>query len=253
MKTISGILIGSAAFLLTAGCISSTTRTGHKFEISEDAASQYYELGARYYKNGSYGLAKERLKRAIELDPKMGNAHTTLALTYEQLDNSRLASEHFNQGVRVAPKSNFALNAYAGYLCRQRRFDEAVKQFDRALKIPENDNRHVIMTNAGACMTQKADYQRAEKYFRDALQEKPSYVEALLQLAALKYKIGDNLHARAFLQRFLARNKASAATLYLGIQIEKDLGDDRASTDYGNQLLRDFPNSLEARRVREAG
>jgi Tfp pilus assembly protein PilF len=57
---ISGILIGSAALLLMAGCMSSTTRTGHKFEVSDDAAEQYYGLGARYYQNGSYELATER-------------------------------------------------------------------------------------------------------------------------------------------------------------------------------------------------
>ena len=251
MKTISGILIGSAAFLLTAGCMSSTTKTGHKFEVSDDAAEKYYELGARYYKNGSYELAKERLIIALDIDPKMGKAHTTLALTFEQLGNNRLALEHYSEAVRVTPKNTFALNAYAGYLCRQGRFNDAEKQFNRALKIPENDTRHVVMTNAGACMTQKPDYGRAEKYFRDALQERPTYGEALLQLAALKHKTGDNLHARAFLQRYHAGNKASAATLYLGIQVENDLSDDRASTDYANQLLRDFPQSLEARRVLE--
>ena len=251
MKTISGILIGSAAFLLTAGCMSSTTKTGHKFEVSDDAAEQYYGLGARYYQNGSYELATERLKTALEIDPKMGKAHTTLALTYEQLGNNRLALQHYDEAVRVEPKNSFSLNAYAGYLCRQRRFDDAEKQFKRALKIPENDNRHVVMTNAGACMTQKPDYERAEEYFRDALQERSTYGEALLQLAALKHKTGENLHARAFLQRFLERNKSSAAALYLGIQIENDLGDDRAGSDFANQLLRDFPNSREARRVLE--
>jgi len=249
VNTISGILIGSAAFLLTAGCMSSTTKTGHKFEVSDEAAEKYYDLGARYYTNGSYELAKERLIIALDIDPTMGKAHTTLALTFEQLGNKRLALEHYDEAIRVEPKNIFSLNSYAGYLCRQRRFDDAEKQFNRALKIPENDIRHVVMTNAGACMTQKPDYARAENYFRDALQERPTYGEALLQLAALKHKTGDNLHSRAFLQRYHEGNNTSAATLYLGIQVESALGDDRASTDYANQLLRDFPNSVEARRV----
>ncbi len=139
MKTISGILIGSAAFLLTAGCISSTKNVRHAFEAGEDAASQYYELGARYYQNGSYELARQRLQLALELDPKLVNAHTTLALTYEQLDNIRLATEHYKKAVRYAPNSHDARNAYAVSLCRQHRFDEAVKQFDQALKIRDND------------------------------------------------------------------------------------------------------------------
>ncbi len=253
MKTIIEIFIGSTAFLLMVGCVISTTTSSVKFEESDDAGSKYYQLGARYYRNGSYELARDRLERALELDPRMADAHFTLALTYEQLDNIRLATEHYNQAVRVAPKNYNARNAYAVFLCRQQRFDEAVKQFDRTVKIPDNDNREVMLTNAGACMTQKPDYERAEKYFRAALQARPTYGEALLQLAALKYKTGENLHARAFLQRYLAGNKASSEALYLGIQIEKILGDDRAGTDYSNQLLRDFPNSPEAMRVLEAG
>jgi type IV pilus assembly protein PilF len=249
----TGILVGSAAFLMMAGCVTSTTTNTTTFEETDDAASQYYQLGARYYRNGNYNLARERLERALELDPKMANAHYTLALTYEQLENIRLATEHYNEAVSVAPDNFDARNAYAVFLCRQQQFDEAVKQFDRAVKVRVNDNPEVMLTNAGACMTQKPDYKKAEEYFRAALQRRPSYCVALLQLAALKHKTDENLHARAFLQRYLSCDKASAEVLYLGMQIEKSLGDDRAISDYMNQLLTDFPESLEAKRAREAG
>lgn len=213
---------------------------------------QNYNLGARYYQNGSYEIAKERLERAIELDPKMANAHFTLALTYEQLQIPRLATEHYSAAVRVAPNNYDARNAYAVFLCRHQDFDEAVKQFDKAVKIPDNDTRFVMYTNAGACMTQKPDFEKAEGYFREALLLRPTYGEALIQLAALKFKTEECLHARAFLQRFLSTNKTSPGVLYLGVQIEECLGDDRARTDYVNQLLREFPKSAEAGRVLEA-
>lgn len=242
------------ALLMLAGCVTTTTTSSTAaFEESDDAAMQYLTLGARYYRNGSYELARERLERALELDPKLAQAHYTLALTYEQLGNQRLASEHYDRAVRVSPDNFDARNAYAVFLCRQRQFNEAEKQFDRGLKISGNNNRHVMMTNAGACMTQKPDYVKAEGYFRDALEERSTYGEALLQLAALKFKTQDYLHARAFLQRFLSGNSASAGVLFLGVQIEKALQDERAATDYMNQLLRDFPGSAEARRIQESG
>lgn len=246
-KVVSGIVI----FLL-AGCVTSTTTSTRKFEESDDAAMQNYYLGARYYHNGNYDIARERLERALELDPKLAEAHYTLALTYEKLQNPRLATEHYNAAVRVAPNNYDARNAYAVFLCRQRRFDEAVKQFDRALKISTNDTRFVAYTNAGACMTQKPDYEKAEEYFRDALKERSTYPEALIQLAALKFKTEEYLQARAFLQRFLSGNKSSPGVLYLGVQIEEALGDNRAATDYSNQLLREYPESPEARLVLES-
>ncbi len=252
MKTKTGIVVSSIVIFLTAGCVISTTTSTATFEESDDAALQNYQLGARYYQNGNYEIARDRLERALELDPKMASAHYTLALTHEQLGNRRLATEHYSQAVRVEPNNYDARNAYAVFLCRQQRFNDAMKQFNRALKISDNDTRHVMLTNAGACMTQKPDYEKAEDYFRKALRERPTHGEALAQLAALKFKTGEFLQARAFLQRFLSGSKSSPGVLYLGVQIEKALENDRAATDYVNQLLREFPNSPEARRALEA-
>jgi type IV pilus assembly protein PilF len=170
-------------------------------------------------------------------------------LTHDQLGNTRLAAESFNRAVRLAPKDHNIRNAYAVFLCGQNDYDEAQKQFDRAIKARENDNPEVMMTNAGVCMAKKPDLALAERYFRQALERRPSYGEALLQLAALKHRTDDNLSARAFLQRYLAVNAATAIVLDLAIQIETKLGNDRAATNYLNQLLRDFPDSPEARRT----
>ena len=241
----------SVVIFMVTGCVTSTTTSTATFEVSDDAAVQNYSLGARYYQNGNYQIAKVRLERALELDPKLADAHYMLALTHEQLGNPRLATQHYERAVRVEPGNHNARNAYGVFLCRQQRFKEAVKQFDKALKVSENDTRYVTYTNAGACMTQKPDFQKAENYFRKALEERATHAEALIQLAALKFKTESFLQARAFLQRFLASNETSPGVLYLGVQIEKALHDDRAATDYMNQLLREFPDSPEARRVLE--
>ena len=160
-----------------------------------------------------------------------------------------MAADRYRQAVRVDPDSYDARNAYAVFLCRQRRFNDAVKQFDRALRNTTHDTTHVIYTNAGACMTQKPDFEQAESYFRSALKVRPIHAEALIQMAALKFKTKECLQSRAFLQRFLASNTTSPGVLYLGVQVEGCLEDDRAETDYMNQLLREFPDSPEARRV----
>lgn len=109
------------------------------------------------------------------------------------------------------------------------------------------------MTNAGVCMMQKPDQAAAENYFRAALDRKSEFGEALIQMSLLKFAETDYLAARAFLQRYLSSNVPSAGVLYLGVRIEEELGDKRAQTDYSNQILREFPESPEARRILEAG
>ena len=248
MMTSANLLVVTAIISMLCGCVTSTTETRH-FEESDEAAGHNYQLGVQYFRKGNYALARDRLMRALDFDPKMAPAHSMLALTYVQLSNTRLATEHFDLAVRYGPNDQDVRNTYAVFLCAQEKYDEARKQFDRAIDIRENDNPEVMMSNAGVCMAKIPDLELAERYFRQAIARRPNYGEALIQLAALKHRTEDNLTARAFLQRYLASNDASAAVLYLAIQIETELGMDREATDYLNRLLRDFPDSPEARQT----
>lgn len=239
---------------LLAACVSSTQRTNvRKMEPTGDAGDINYQLGTEYYRKGNFELARDRLERAIVQEPRNADAHSALALTFAQLGNDRLATESFEKATRFAPNSINVRNAYAVYLCQKNRYDDARVQFDRAINIRENDNSYIMMTNAGVCVAQKPDLELAEKYFRDALAIRPNFGEALIQLAALKNRTDDNLSARAFIQRFLATNPPSSGVLYLAVQIETQLDDDRAASNYMNQLLGDFPESAEARLMLQQG
>lgn len=241
------------AGLMMAGCVSSTT-TNPAPESDDDNAAEYnYQLGARYYQNKSYELARDRLERALDLDPKLAKAYTRLGMTYEALDNPRLANEAYENSIRVAPRDFNIQNAYAVFLCRQQDYDNAAKYFDRAATHAENDDAEYTLTNAGICMSQKPDLAAAEQYFREALERKSTYGEALLQLCLLKYRAEEYLNARAFLQRFMSSNPTTAGILYLGAEIEGRLGNDSGREEFVNRLLREFPESPEARKVLSTG
>ena len=254
MKTRLRLSSGIVCLVLLSACISTTTGSvTEAVRNDKDAAELNYQLGARYYNQGSYGIAKDRLLLATEIDPKMAIAFSTLALTYEALDNPRLARESYESAVRAEPKNFDVQNTYAVFLCRQQDFETARKHFDKAANHPENDNAEVTLTNAGVCMGQKPDDAAAESYFRQALENKSNYGEALLQLCLLKYKQEDYLSARAFLQRFMSSNISTAGVLYLASRIEDMLGNDRGRTQYEDQLIKDYPASPEARKVLGSG
>jgi type IV pilus assembly protein PilF len=239
------LLIG---FSLSA-CVSTTTGTPAP-EADDDAAAELnYQLGARYYQSGNYDLARDRLTLSTELDPKMAKAYSTLALTYEALDNERLATQSYEMAIKVAPRDFNVQNNYAVFLCRQRDFDGAKKYFEKAASAETNDFSERTLTNAGVCLLQKPDQEEAERLFRKALEIRPTYGEALLQLCLLKYQELDYLSARAFLQRYMATNTVSAGVLYLAAEIEGKLGNDRGRAEFVNQLLREFPDSPEAGKV----
>jgi type IV pilus assembly protein PilF len=253
MKKNSVLLGAVAAMLVITGCVSTTTGPPEKKADQADAAELNYQLGARYYRKGEYDIARDRLELALEQNPKNGLAWSTLGLTYEALGNVRLAEDAYDSAVRVAPRDYKIQENYAVFLCRQNRFDDARQYFDKAIKAPTNDYSEQTYTNAGVCMMQKPDHVAAEEYLRAALERRPNHGEALLQMSVLYYETGDNLRARAFLQRYLSSNMPTASVLYHAILIEEKLGDDTARRQYTLQLLRDFPDSAEAERVRQSG
>ncbi len=254
MKKSNLIIPSAICFLLMAGCVSTTTGTITEPERNDkEAADLNYQLGARYYNIGNYNLARNRLLLAVEIDPKMAAAYTTLALTYEALDNQRLAREAYEKAIRVAPRDFDIQNTYAVFLCRHQDYSQAQNYFDKAGSHPENDDAEVTLTNAGVCMGQKPDLAAAEKYFRMALDHKVNYAEALLQLCLLKFQQEEYLGARAFLQRYMSGAIPTAGVLYLASRIEDMLGNDRGKTEFEDQLIREFPTSPEARKVLGAG
>mgnify|MGYP000712375505 CR=1 FL=1 len=227
--------------------VTTSTTSADTEADEENAAALNYQLGAQYLRNGNFERARDRLLLSIELDPRNAVAHYTLALVYENLDNMRLATESYENAIRIAPRDHKVLNAYAIFLCKQGDFENARNYFDRAIKVPVNDNSYMTMTNAGVCMMQKPDVELAEQYFRQALERKSDHGEALLQMSLLNFTNGDYLGARAFLERYLGTNVPSAGVLLLGVRIEERLGNERARTAYADQILRDFPQSPEAR------
>lgn len=243
----------SVAVFLLSGCVSSTTTGALERQPSEDAAEYNYELGRSYLQNEKYELARDRLERALEIDPRMAKAHMALGMTYEALDNRRLATQSYEKAVRVAPRDFNILNAYAVFLCKQQDYAAARRYFEKAANHPENDDAEQTFTNAGLCMAQKPDLAAAEAFFREALERKGTYGEALLQLCLLNYQQQDYLGARAFLQRFMASHRATAGVLFLAADIEGKLGNDRGRTEYVNRLLREFPESPEARKALSSG
>lgn len=253
MKTCNVLLGALAAMFVISGCISTTTGPPENKGDQGDAAELNYQLGARYYRKGDFDLARDRLELALKQNPKNGLAWSALGLTYEALGNQRLAEEAYDQAVRVAPRDYKIQENYAVFLCRQDRFDDARRYFDKAIRAPTNDYSEQTYTNAGVCMMQKPDHVAAEEYLRAALERRPNHAEALLQLSVLSYETGDALRARAFLQRYLSSNMPTASVLYHAILIEEKLGDDTARRQYTMQLLKDFPDSAEAARIRQSG
>ena len=120
------------ALAASAACVSSGGSVSEP-AAGNEAAVANMNLGAGYLRQGNTDLAIERLERALAQDPKLVQAHTTIAVAYNQIGKFDEAEDHFKRAAQLAPQDGAAANAYAAYLCeRGNRWAEARPYFRRA-------------------------------------------------------------------------------------------------------------------------
>ncbi|MCW8975716.1 MAG: type IV pilus biogenesis/stability protein PilW, partial [Sedimenticola sp.] len=96
------------------------------------------------------------------------------------------------------------------------------------------------------------DLGKAEAYLRRALNYNPKFPTALMQMSRISFKAGENLSSRAYLQRYLEQARPNAASLWLGIQNERILGNQDAVSSYTLMLKNGFPDSNEVQLLKDS-
>lgn len=244
------------ALLAMAGCAtggggSSGVRSDSRDQARE-AASANTQLGQSYMKQGKYEVALEKLQRALALDPDFVDAHTVIAVLYENIGDSNQAEQHYRRASQLKPKGGDEANNYGTFLCKLQRTDEAEKYFQIALVDPFYKTPDVALINAGTCFAGAGKYDAAERTLRTALERHPDSADALFQMASVQYARGQNLKARAFMQRLDATGAIGPDALLLGRNIEAKLSDATASAEFTRRLMHDYPKSPQAKSLRLA-
>ncbi|MDX1593042.1 MAG: type IV pilus biogenesis/stability protein PilW [Gammaproteobacteria bacterium] len=245
-----------AALLLLGGCATSGGITSVDDGIDYKrpdikprpaAAEPNALLGIEYMKAGQDAQAMEHLQRALVHDPNLAVAHNGIAVLYEKLGQDEKAEAHFRRVVEISPNDSDAWNNYGRFLCSNQRYEESTRAFERALANPLYKTPQNTLTNLGVCALRDGQRELAENYFRQALAKAPNFVPALYQMASLSWESGNALQARAYLQRLTRLVRPNAAMLWLGVQVERELGDRGAAENYARQLRERFPTAPETR------
>ncbi len=251
------VLVLGLVLLGLGGCASvdledNTGELGKNEQQRTGAGDIYVKLAAAYMRAGKLDVALQQAKKAIAADPGNGDALDLLGLIYDRLGETELAEHYFKRGVAAEPNNSFIHNAYGAFLCRQQRPQEALREFDKALRNPLYPTPEVALTNAGICSGTMNNRSQAETYLRAALRKNPGFPLALLEMARISVAKADYLSARAYLQRYAAVAPHTAESLWLGIQTEDRLGDKDAVASYSLKLRSNFPESREAQLLKES-
>ncbi len=231
--------------LLVSACASNTTLDddSSKLDIGARANTQ---LGIEYLRKGEYELSLQKLLKAIDLKPDYAMAHDVIAVLYDRVGNNELAEKHYRRGLKLNPGNADSHNNYGQFLCRTGRHQQAEEEFRVAANDPFYKTPQLPLLNAGICMAGINEAERAEEYFRRALDGSPEFGPALLQMAKLAFKTQDYLKGRAYLQRFQAVAQHTPESLWLGVRAEYALNDHQAWGNYALQLRNLHPDSEQA-------
>ncbi len=212
---------------------------------TNDVAQANLDLGIAYLRTGEFEKSLEKLQKAQAADPHYPPIYNTLGVLYQQLGNRVKAEEYYLRALGLNGSDSSTLNNYGQFLCQESRFDEAEVTFLKAANNPLYATPEIALSNAGTCAMKQGKLDTAEIYFRDALGNNPRLAIALLQMAEISYATGNYLSARGYLQRYLETGSHTAKSLWLGIQIENELGDKNALSSYKLLLRNKFPDSKE--------
>ena len=242
MKRTPSLLILLA--LVATPCLAYETPEG---DTAADAARINARLGIEYMKQGQVAIAREKIDKALQQNPRDPGVQMSAGLLYEQLREPKVAERHYRQALKLEPDNPEAQNALGAFLCRNGQAKQGEEVFLEAARNPLYRTPEVAYTNAGVCARRNGRLDKSEEYLRLAVSQRAQYSEALLQMAGVSFERVNFLQARAFLQRYLGMAPASAEVLLLGYQVEKALGDAAAADDFAGRLRRQFPNSPESR------
>jgi type IV pilus assembly protein PilF len=204
------------------------------------------ELAANYLDSGQATTALDEIKQSLAIDPNYAEAFNLRGAVYMRMNEIALAEDSFRRAQALNPRDPDTAHNYGVMLCQQRRFNEAVSQFQAALSNPTYRNQARSYAAMGLCQERAGDRATAESTLARAFELDASNPVVGYNLSRLLYARGDFVKAQFHLKRINAGEFANQETLWLAARTERRLGNDAATREMGNQLVQKFPQSPQA-------
>jgi len=208
-------------------------------------AKAHGDLAMIYYQGGNMAVALQEARISLMADPNYAPAFNVMGLVHLYLGEIPQAQEHLERAVRLAPQDSDIANHYGWFLCTSGREKEGLSYFLVAVKNPLYKTPTRPYTNAGLCALRLKDDKSAEEYFQRAAMADGSNAQALFHLADIAFRRSDYFKAKGFLGEVLRLNEPNAEALWLGVRIERKLGDRQAEAGHAAQLRRKFAGTPE--------
>lgn len=204
------------------------------------------ELAAAYLEKGQTTDALDHVKQSIAADPNMADAYSLRGLIYMRMNEMGLAEDSFKRALSISPRSSSVLHNYGWLMCQTKRYPESVQMFSNALANPNYGERAKTWMAQGLCQQRAGDRAEAEASLMRAYELDAGNPIVAYNLTLLLLQRGDLVRAQFYARRLNNSELANSESLWLGIKIERRLGNREAMDQLGAQLKKRFAQSREA-------
>ena len=134
----------------------SDVRVATAEELRESPAA-YFQEGVHFHQQGEFGKAIECFRACVDKDSTYPHARFNLAISLSDDEQFGAAEDHMLQVVKLEPQRAEAFNSLGHVAAQQRRPDEAISRYRRAIELePEYAVAHF---NLGMTLLQIGDFE----------------------------------------------------------------------------------------------
>jgi type IV pilus assembly protein PilF len=241
------LMLGACATPRSASVSEAPRTESDKTDVDRRVAVRL-ELAYGYFSRGQYSTALDELKLALQAKPQQREALNLRGLVYGAMGESALAEASFKQALSLAAQDPDTLHNYGLFLCRQQRWSEARQQFELAVAQPRYRTPSRTWLARGICEATAGDLLESERSLMQAFELEPANPAISFNLAEVLFRSGQSERARFYIRRVNAQSdQSNAQTLWLGLRIERRMGNSASVDDLAQQLRRRYPQSNELR------
>jgi type IV pilus assembly protein PilF len=245
LATFLGFGISGCATAVPGASSQQDSFTDSDVPESRKRAVNRLRLAILYFSDGKPTIALDEVKQAIAADPNWFESYNMRGLIYMRLADFPLASGSFQKALSLNPGSAEVKHNYAVLLCKNGRSADAIKLFSAALDTSGYGQRVNSLVEQGLCQLSAGLRQDAEDSFLKSYVLDPGNLVSGYNLALLTFQRADYVRAQFYVRRINNSEIATAETLWLGVKIERQVGNYDGVTQLGGQLRKRFPQSRE--------
>lgn len=250
------LVVATLALLLSA-CVTVVESPFNKKASPDKAVENYTQLGLAYIKNGRVDWARQRLNRALSINPDYAPAHDGMGLLWQAEGELDLAEESFKTAINLDDQFIQARHHLGRLYTQTKRFEEAN---DKLTDVAENryyENRVAAYNDLAINAYRWGKPERAVTSYRESLRIMPYNVDALVNISTLLFEAQSYSESQKYFDRLdrLAKRQQTqhnAHSLWLGIKLAAISQNTRRAVELASELKQNFPDSKEYKQYQQS-